>query len=60
MAGFKRNRRWFTEDELAFRVKVLLSHHYTEEEIANELRISIQKVRELIGYARAEAYLVMA
>lgn len=43
MAGFKRNRRWFTE-----------------EEIANELRISIQKVRELIGYAHAEAYLVMA
>lgn len=57
MAGYEK-RRYFTEDELRYRVKVLLSHHYTEEEIANDLDISICKVRQLMEQLAFEQYLL--
>lgn len=54
MAGY---RRYYTEEELIHRTKVLLSNHYTEEELANELRISIKHVRDILAYIHMEQML---
>lgn len=55
-----RHRKNYTTDELIRRTKVLLDNHYTEEELSNELGISIKRVREILAEINIERYLFMA
>lgn len=58
MAGYRRKRTYYTHDELIRRTKVLLSNHYTEEELSNELGITIKDVRDILIEIRTEQMLL--